>query len=278
MNHYLLHVSLEGKPEIPPWQERLAERKLIVLRAASLREAVQYCRVYPLLMVLLECDGGGAAIQEAAATLAATAPDGRQPSPVLGLCATPLSEGQRDALAAAGLVGLLAKDDPEQFICWRLELLATLSDLRHFEQSRMDVSTLATDTRTHLHDLSQPLSAVQGRLQLLAAKHPSDDPEGTRAAKLRPDDVLDREHLSGRHLNRYREGAAVVARRRESAVDRRLREVGQRHVRCRGPRIHDPERADERLAAGSRRLGGRQNPLLCGRAVAEGRQGENESE
>jgi len=77
---------------------------------------------------------------------------------VLGLSGGPLSETHRDELAAAGLVDLLARDDPEQFIRWRVELLATLSDLRHFEQSRMNVSTLAIDTRTHLHDLSQPLS------------------------------------------------------------------------------------------------------------------------
>jgi len=184
MNHYLLHVSLQGKPEPLPWQERLAERKVIVLRAASLREAVQYCRVYKLLLVVLECDGCGAALHEAVATLAATAPEGGQPPPVLGLSAGPLSEGQRDELAAAGLVGLLAKDDPERFIRWRLDLLAALSDLRHFEQARVNVTTLAADTRTHLHDLSQPLSAVLGRLQLMAAKCPPDDPNAAMLREL----------------------------------------------------------------------------------------------
>jgi len=184
MNHYLLHVSLQGKPEPQPWQERLTERKVIVLRAASLREAVQYCRVYNLLMVLLEFEACSAAVQEAAATLAATAPDGGQPSPVLGLSGAALSEGQRNALAAAGLVDLLARDDPEPFMRWRIELLATLSELRHFEQSRMNVSTLATDTRAHLHDLSQPLSAVQGRLQLMAAQCPPDDPNAAMFQEL----------------------------------------------------------------------------------------------
>jgi signal transduction histidine kinase len=79
-------------------------------------------------------------------------------------------------LAEAGIDGLLGANDPTRFLLYQLDLLRRLAELKRFEGSQSGVQDLAKRTRETLHDLSQPLSAVQGRLQLMAAKCSNDDP------------------------------------------------------------------------------------------------------
>jgi hypothetical protein len=140
----------------------------------SLAEAMQYSKVYHVLMILVDLGGGVETIaQELGKALDATG--GAKP-PILGLTANRPAPEEMANLAQAGLVDIITADDPEPFFLWRLDLLRQLDDLRQYEKSRMDVGELAKQTRIHLHDMSQPLSAVQGRLQLMAAKCPPGDP------------------------------------------------------------------------------------------------------
>ena len=67
-------------------------------------------------------------------------------------------------------------DEPQVFRIWQLEMLISLFNLSEYREKQINVADLADQTREGLHNLSQPLSAIQGRLQLLAAKAGPDDP------------------------------------------------------------------------------------------------------
>ena len=71
---------------------------------------------------------------------------------------------------------MLTVDNPQRFRIWQLEILISLYRLHENHKNNIDVESLACKTREGLHKLSQPLSAIQGRLQLLAAKAGPDDP------------------------------------------------------------------------------------------------------
>lgn len=175
MNHYILHAGLDAKPVPLIWQYDLATRGIVVLRVGRLEEMIQVLNSYQLAMVLIDipspCDG---LIEAMTAVRSNVNP--AHLCPMIGLHRDPLEESDRIKVAAAGLDDLFAHSDPERFILWKLDTLINLLELRQFQQTRLDVASLAVQTREQLHDLSQPLSAIQGRLQLLAAKCPSDDP------------------------------------------------------------------------------------------------------
>jgi hypothetical protein len=175
MTHYILYVSPSSARETASWQADLPSRGVVSLRAATVGEALQYCRAYDLLAVFLELGALDHAARQDVCAIASSFPDKPRP-PLLGVCTDHPSDAERLELAMAGLDDLILKADPDRFILWRLETLVTLSNLRRFEKARIDVAELAGRTRAHLHELSQPLSAVQGRLQLLAARCPADDP------------------------------------------------------------------------------------------------------
>ena len=183
MTHHLLYASTRGLPALLPWQMNLSSRGIVVLRAGRIEEALPYCATYAMMMILLDIKHPDEEILEAVARLK-NAIDAGYHAPLIGLCHVAPSDAERAALAAAGLDDVIVKNDPPRFIMWRLEMLAALGELRHFEQSRMDVANLALKTREHLHDLSQPLSAVQGRLQLMAARLPEGDPSAQQFNEL----------------------------------------------------------------------------------------------
>ena len=175
MNHYILHAGFHAKPAILPWQNDLSSRGIVVLRAGRTEDIIHIMNSYELVMALLDISShGDELIEGVKAVNALVVPAHR--CPMIGLHHEPLADDDRLRLATAGLDDLIAQSDPERFILWKLETLINLIELRQFQQTRLDVASLAGQTREQLHDLSQPLSAIQGRLQLLAAKCPADDP------------------------------------------------------------------------------------------------------
>lgn len=183
MNYYLLHVTADSERPMPAWQTNLFNRGIVVMPARTLQEALQYARVYNVLLILIDLvsdDWGLDRIREildATAARAAEAPQPQPPPPpIIGVTESRPDAETLDRMAQAGLADVIASEDPEAFILWKLDLLLQLSGLRHFEQSRMEIGELSRQTRIHLHDLSQPLSAIQGRLQLMAAKCPAGEP------------------------------------------------------------------------------------------------------
>ena len=176
MNHYLLSFDLSGQQQTLPWMQELSTHGISVYHAKRLTEAAASCKAYPLLMVLIWIDPADKKNTiETIGSLAEALP-AQSHIPLVGVHEKELHADQRSELAATGLSGLLAADDPGRFIIWQLEMLAALAELHRFEQAMIDVKELAKHTRDHLHDLSQPLSAIQGRLQLLAARAGDDEP------------------------------------------------------------------------------------------------------
>ena len=148
---------------------------LSFLRTPRWREAQSYYRAYPLLAVVIEIEGPDPEILTQLEELRRVAPQTLAP-PLLCVTAAHLSPEERATLAAAGIDAVFGAKDPAHFMLYQFRLLQTMADLRRFEDSKSSVTELAKLTRETLHDLSQPLSAVQGRLQLLAAKCPAEDP------------------------------------------------------------------------------------------------------
>lgn len=161
MNQYLLYVSPCPERKLPPWHQHLFKRSIVVLAVRSLAEALQYCKVYSVMMVMLEIEDLERELETVRATLAEADPQAALP-PLVGIMPTRPGVEEMTRLAEAGVVDLIAADDPEPFILWRLDLLHHLHELARFEKSRIDVNELARRTRVILHDMSQPLSAVQG--------------------------------------------------------------------------------------------------------------------
>jgi len=64
----------------------------------------------------------------------------------------------------------------------------------------MTVQRLANETRKKVHDLSQPLAALQGRLQILQSKTPAEDPQ-----KEKIDLMVKLTFEIGRHLRELQE-------------------------------------------------------------------------
>jgi hypothetical protein len=175
MTHHILQVATGDSPNQLPWRDELHPRGIVLLQAANMKQAVHFCQAYSLMAILLEIDRADERTLEEIRSLPGLL-SGKSPPPIIGLNKEPLSDEDRERLAQAGLSDLVAVNDSPSFLLWRLKLLAALDDLRRFEQSRIDVTQLAHETRDQLHNLSQPLSALQGRLQLLMAKCAKDDP------------------------------------------------------------------------------------------------------
>jgi signal transduction histidine kinase len=176
MNHAILHLSLDGPLEALPWNVDFNARGIVMLKANSTREARSYFKAYPVLLVLVDLPQEETPEQAGMLTELAAQRDALAPPPLLGLYAGELTAARRAALANCGVDDLICREDPERFLVWHVEMLLLLNELRRFEQTRLDVTALAKSTRDQLHDLSQPLSAVQGRLQLMAARCAEGDP------------------------------------------------------------------------------------------------------
>ncbi|MCE5229419.1 hypothetical protein LLG95_07465 [bacterium] len=175
MSHYVLYVAQNEDDGQLPWPLDLSGRGIVVLTARSQAQAIAYCRAYPLMMILAEIETFDNGWREGFAKIRESVSAEIRPQ-FIGVVRGALSESDRADLASNGVDGLVSFSDPEDFVVGHIELLARLAELSRFEQTRMDVNQLAKSTREQLHDLSQPLSAIQGRLQLLAAMCPQDDP------------------------------------------------------------------------------------------------------
>lgn len=176
MNRHLVYLtqSSSAAADATPWEKQLIEEGFIFLRAADSSQAIAYARTYPLAGVLLDAEliGGGAAelISRLAERSVAAAP------PVIGVLPDEASNGDLAALAEAGFHHFVTPDTPPVFLAYLLKTCQALQDLKSFEQTGMDARSLATESRKLLHDLSQPLAVLQGRLQLMASKTDDSDP------------------------------------------------------------------------------------------------------
>lgn len=182
MSHYVLYVS-QTDSTAPAWPLDLSSRGVVTLNATSMQQAVPYCRAYPLMLLLIEIENYDDAWREGFARIR-EAMNGTGKTRLIGVQRGELSDSERAMLAENGLEGLVSARDPDCFVIELIELLKRLEELSQFEQTRIDVGQLAKNTREQLHELTQPLSAIQGRLQLLAAMCPPTDPNSKNLNEL----------------------------------------------------------------------------------------------
>ena len=184
MTRYVIYVngSHSEATEEPAWQRALGESDFSLLRTTTPEQAISYIKNYPITGVLIDLDGEPEWNTEAIGKITGLEETSRMP--LLGVTERALGADEQAALSEAGYRGLVSPATAPSFLIFQLESFHTLNDLKRFEETGMTAKTLANETRKQIHDLSQPLSALQGRLQLLSAKCPDDDPLKERYGSL----------------------------------------------------------------------------------------------
>lgn len=167
MSAYVLHVSdgMNG-PDLPEaWVRGWEKADTSVLVAPTPLQAAHCAKGYPLLVAFLElADDLDAAAARLADLLAAPA---TRPFPVFVVARRPLAPAEEARLAEAGATGILATYGPADFALRIVEALRGRESLERLEASGMDVRALAEETRKLMHDMSQPLATIQGRIQIM---------------------------------------------------------------------------------------------------------------
>ena len=176
MNRHIVHLTSgpQGSQDPPAWERALEDNDFIVMRVEDAGRALSYIASYALVGLLVDAEGSAEGSLELIERLSAEDP---APSyPRIGIVCEEKSAEELEALADAGLHGFITRQTPAPFLLHTLRTTQSLQALKEFERTGADVHELARETRRLIHDLSQPLSALQGRLQLLAAKAEDDDP------------------------------------------------------------------------------------------------------
>ncbi len=175
MIRHVVHLSAqEGNTDVPPWEPSLEQAGFLVLRAKSLNQAKFYLKGYPVVGVLMEVADAQNGTQGQIRELLAC--ESKNRFALIGLTSESLSPESQSTLAEAGLNSLFDPVAPGEFLIYQLRLNQTLLQLKALEESGMEIQTLCKETRKLLHDLSQPLAALQGRLQILELQSKPDDP------------------------------------------------------------------------------------------------------
>ncbi len=131
--------------------------------------------------VLTEIEAGEADLQAVEELRAAAC---RAEFPLIGLAVEPTPPALALRLASAGLTSLLSIGAPLPFGLAPIRCYAALAGLKRLEAAGAESRLLAVQTRKLLHELSQPLSALQGRLQLMHAKLDAAEPLRGRVGEL----------------------------------------------------------------------------------------------
>lgn len=177
MNRHLVHMTRPETetPEPSPWEEALAESDFELLRTQSVDQALSYARFYPLVGLLIDVEENGDEVKVCLDALGALEPAIQ--FPVIGVVGESSSREAWAAAADSGLDAIITENIPPEFLIHHLKVCQSLQELKHFEQTRNDAKSLAGETRKLLHEMSQPLSALQGKLQIRLAKCGDEDPE-----------------------------------------------------------------------------------------------------
>lgn len=175
MTRYVIHFtngSADG--EKAEWQKAVEDEGFVLLRTSDREQAIAYARSYEAIGYLIETDGAGdtgASIASELSNGAATSP------PIIGIVNGATGAQELAKLAETGFRGYITSETPAAFLLHWLKSARSLVELKSLEQTGADVKSLANETRKLIHDLSQPLAVLQGRLQLMASKTTDDDPQ-----------------------------------------------------------------------------------------------------
>ena len=176
MNEHIVHLTgADAETQKPAgWENALEKEGFHLLRAKTLNQAKYYAKAYRLVGLLIDLNGDDAATSEAIQDLLKT--DGACRFPIFGLSAKTLRPKSQRQLAEAGMTSLINSNAPPEFLMHQLRAQRELLSVKLLEENGMDLNSLSQEARKILHDLSQPLAALQGRLQILEIKSLEGDP------------------------------------------------------------------------------------------------------
>jgi CheY-like chemotaxis protein len=163
------------------WQRRLGDHGYDVWRTTHPEQLSLYARSRSTVGVILD-----ASMRErSAADIAGLVRTLRQEAalvstPIIALLSGAEGLAHADELAQAGATGIFVRGMPHTLLLHYLNAGRSIQSLRILEDSGMTVQKLAAETRKKIHDLSQPLAALQGRLQILQSKTTVDDPQKSK--------------------------------------------------------------------------------------------------
>lgn len=172
-----------AEPDSPaPWEVALRSAGFDIVRSKSVDQAIFFTKSYSPAGVLIdlhkELDAHVADLQALAAS------EHLESLPLIGIDEQGLAPDALAALAEAGLAGCHQPQSPPAFLTATLEISGLAQSLKVYKDTGMNAEELALKTRKHLHDFSQPLAALSGRLQIALSKCDDDDPMKPKLAQM----------------------------------------------------------------------------------------------
>lgn len=160
------------------WQRRLGEHGYNVWRTTDPDQLVLYAKTRPAVGVLLDASFGSRKPDSLALVIRRLRDEpSLAPAPLIAIFTGMEAFAHAAELADAGLTGIYLRGTPETLLLHYLGAGQALRSLRTLQDSGMTVGQLANETRQKIHDLSQPLAALQGRLQILQTRTAADNPQ-----------------------------------------------------------------------------------------------------
>lgn len=160
------------------WQRRLREEGFEVLRTTDPEQLTLYAKSRPAVGVILDAAMNRISSEDLVGLIGRLR---EEPStsklPIIAMFAGLEAFGQVTPLAEAGITGFYLRGMPEALLLHFLHSSMAMQSLAAMEETGMTVGKLANETRQKIHDISQPLAALQGRLQILQSKTPADNPQ-----------------------------------------------------------------------------------------------------
>ena len=176
MNRHLVFLTGQGKDTGTAfhWEQALIDADFVLLRAGALEQAIAIVKSHPLIAVLVDLDAPVDEVSRCIVQLCEVIQ--RNTFPLLGIAPGPVSEDDLTKWAQDGLTGLIGPATPFSFLLAHLERSQIVEELQIFKETAIGVRSLAAESRSLIHTLAQPLSALQGRLQLTLSQCPPGDP------------------------------------------------------------------------------------------------------
>ncbi len=160
------------------WKHRLEEQGYEVLRTSDAGQLLIFARAHSSVGIILEASMTQDSIEDLSGLVHRLRGEPATVAvPIVAMFAGIEAFRQITELAEAGLTGFYLRGMPETMLLHYLNSGEAAKALNDLGQADMSVQKLATETRKKIHDLSQPLAALQGRLQILQSKTDQDDPQ-----------------------------------------------------------------------------------------------------
>lgn len=160
------------------WQRRLREEGFEVFRTTDPQQLKLYAKSRPAVGLLLDASMKRYSSDDLVGLIGQLRDDPSTAElPIIAMFAGLEAFTQVTVLAEAGISGFYLRGMPEGLLLQYLHAGLAIQSLKTIDASGMTVKKLANETRQKIHDLSQPLAALQGRLQILQGKTSADDPQ-----------------------------------------------------------------------------------------------------